>query len=125
MTAKADYHLHMAHFPGRVRVTWRGQTIADSTNAVKLEESRHNPVYYLPRDDARLQMFHRTAHRTHCPHKGDASYFTLVSDDGARAENAVWSYEDPIATSATIKNHLAFYTNEMGADFGIEVIATP
>ena len=96
MSDKPAYHLHMAPFAGRVRVTWRGQTIADSASAIKLEESRHEPVYYLPRSDARMELFQRTARSTHCPHKGDASYFSLVSADGARAENAVWSYETQI-----------------------------
>lgn len=125
MSEKPAYRLHMAPFPGRVRVTWRGQTVADSTQAIKLEESRHDPVYYLPRGDARMELFQPTDRSTHCPHKGDARYFSLVSADGARAENAVWSYEAPISKSAAIKEHLAFYTKDMGADFGIEVIATP
>lgn len=119
------YRLVMAPFPGRVAVRWRGQVIADTRNAVKLEESRHAPVFYVPRADARMELFQRTAHATHCPHKGDASYFTLVAADGTRAENAVWSYEAPIAKSAAIQGLLAFYTNEMGADFGIAVSVTP
>ena len=124
MSDKPAYHLHIAPFPGRVRVTWRGQTIADTTQAIKLEEGRHTPVYYVPRGDARMELFQRASRSTHCPHKGDASYFSLVSADGARAENAVWSYETPIAKSAAIKEHLAFYTKDMGADFGIEVVAS-
>ncbi len=125
MSPSAEYRLHMAPFAGRVRVTWRGEVIVDTTAAVRLEESRHDPVYYVPRADARMDLFQRTAHSTHCPHKGDASYFTLAAPDGVRAENAVWSYETPIAKSAPIKGHLAFYTRAMGRDVDIEVIATP
>lgn len=125
MNDKPEYRLHMAPFPGRVTVMWRGQVIADSAHAIKLEESRHDPVYYLPRGDARMELFQPSARSSHCPHKGDARYFSLVFADGGRAENAVWSYETPIAKSAAIKEHLAFYTKDMGADFGIEVIPTP
>ena len=125
MTERGEYRLHMAPFAGRVQVRWHGQVIAESTRAIKLEESRHNPIYYIPRADTRMNMLERTDRSTHCPHKGDASYFSLVGPDGARADNAVWSYEMPISKSAAIKEHLAFYTREMGADFGIEVVATP
>jgi uncharacterized protein (DUF427 family) len=116
----AGYAVEIAPFDGRATVTWRGRTIADSNKAILLRETRHKPVVYFPRTDALMAHFDRTSHQTHCPFKGDASYFSLV--DGAhRAENAVWSYEQPISEAAGIQGHLAFYTREMGADFGIEV----
>ena len=119
------YRLHIAPYTGRVQVRWRGELIADTTEAVRLEETRHEPIYYVPRKDARMDLFERSTRSTHCPHKGDASYFTLVAPTGARAENAVWSYETPIATSGAIKQLLAFYTADMGADFGLAVTAMP
>jgi uncharacterized protein (DUF427 family) len=53
-----------------------------------------------------------TAHHTHCPYKGDASYFTIAVG-GRTAENAVWSYEQPFPAVAEIKEHLAFYPNRV------------
>lgn len=117
---KSGYRIDTALHPKRVTVTWNGHVIAESTRAVVLTETRHNPVFYIPREDARMDVMERTQHRTHCPFKGDASYFSLVKDANC-AENAVWSYETPIPDCAAIKEHLAFYTKDMGANFGIEV----
>jgi uncharacterized protein (DUF427 family) len=116
----AGYKIEIKPFDGRATVTWHGRTIVDSNKAVLLLETRHKPVVYFPRTDALMAHFDRTAHQTHCPFKGDASYFSLV-DGTQRAENAVWSYESPIPDVSAIQGHLAFYTREMGADFGIEV----
>ena len=117
---KSGYRIDTKIHPKRATVTWKGTVIADSTRAVVLNETRHNPVLYFPRTDARMDLMQRTQHTTHCPFKGDANYFSLVSGKN-RAENAVWSYESPIPDVAAIKEHLAFYTKEMGADFGIEI----
>ena len=53
-----------------------------------------------------------TARSTHCPFKGDASYFTL-KDGSAEAANAVWSYEAPFPAVAEIAGHLAFYPDKV------------
>ena len=55
-----------------------------------------------------------TAHFTHCPFKGDASYFTLRANN-TTAENAVWTYESPLPAVAEIKEHLAFYKEKIDA----------
>jgi uncharacterized protein (DUF427 family) len=119
---RAGYRIDIAPCPGLVRVTWRGRLVAQSDRALVLRETRHNPVIYVPRAAADMSLLQRTTHVTHCPFKGDASYFTLVNG-AARAENAVWSYESPIADVAAIRQHLAFYTAALGADFGIAVEA--
>ena len=54
----------------RVQVTFNGELIADSNNAIKLEETGHEPVYYLPRNDVKMERLTRTDHRTRCPFKG-------------------------------------------------------
>jgi uncharacterized protein (DUF427 family) len=118
--AREGYRIDTAPCPTRAVARWRGRVIADSGRAVVLTETRHNPVIYFPRADVRMELLRRTEHSTHCPFKGDASYFSLV-DGAERAENAVWSYETPIPEATGIKDHLAFYTQEMGAAFGIVV----
>jgi uncharacterized protein (DUF427 family) len=97
-----------------VRVRFAGRTIADTTRALTLQEAHYPPVYYIPRADADMSALTRTAHRTHCPYKGDASYFTIAAD-GRTAENAVWSYEQPFPAVADIKECLAFYPNRVDA----------
>lgn len=93
----------------RVRVSFNGEVIADSRDAILLEESRYPPVYYLPRKDVKMDRLRRTTHSTHCPFKGDASYFSLVNGP----ENAVWSYEQPYDETAAIKDLLAFYPDKV------------
>jgi uncharacterized protein (DUF427 family) len=76
----ADRPEHFVEFepsPKRIRVTFGGETIADTTNALILYERGHVPVYYLPRADAAMDLLAKTDHSTHCPFKGDASYFTV------------------------------------------------
>lgn len=94
----------------RVRVIFAGHTIADSTRALTLNEAGYKPVHYIPREDADMSRLRRTAHASHCPYKGDASYFTIQTD-GRSAENAVWSYQRPYPAMAEIAGHLAFYAN--------------
>jgi uncharacterized protein (DUF427 family) len=98
----------------RVRVTFAGQTIADSTRALTLTEAGYAPVNYIPRQDADMSALTRTDHASHCPYKGDASYFT-ISANGRSAQNAVWSYEQPFPAMAEIKGYLAFYPRRVDA----------
>jgi uncharacterized protein (DUF427 family) len=96
---------------GRVRVTFNGEVIAESGDALVLEEGKYAPVYYLPRKDVKMERLIRTSHSTHCPHKGDATYFSVAN--GRTARNAVWSYEQPLEQVRAIKDHLAFYPDKV------------
>ncbi len=109
---KPDHFVEFAPSPKRIRVKFGGETIADTTRALILHERNHVPVYYLPRDDVAMDHLVRTDHSTHCPFKGDASYFS-VDVGGRTAENAVWSYELPFDECEGIKDYVAFYWNKM------------
>ena len=102
----------------RVRVTFGGQTIADTTRALRLQEASYPPVFYIPRADAKMNLFTKTSNASHCPYKGDASYYSVAAG-GKTAENAVWSYETPFPAMAEIKEYLAFYPNRVD---GIEEV---
>ena len=98
-----------------VKVMLGGEVIADTREALELHESVGEGkktvapvVYYVPRKDVKMDRLARTAHSTHCPFKGDASYFSVV--DGP--ENAVWSYESPYDEMAAIRERLAFYPDK-------------
>jgi uncharacterized protein (DUF427 family) len=93
----------------RVRVTVNGEAIADSREAIELKEGNYPVAYYLPRQDVRMERLERTSHTTHCPFKGDASYYSIVNGP----ENAVWSYERPYDEMADIKRLLAFYPDKV------------
>ena len=92
----------------RVRVTFNGEVVADSREAIRLEEGAYPPVYYVPRKDVKMERLIRTSH---CPHKGDATYYSLAN--GRTARNAVWSYEQPLVQVQAIKDHLAFYPDKV------------
>jgi len=96
----------------RVRVMFNGEVIADSRDAIRLEESKYTPVYYLPRKDVKMERLTRTTHSTHCPFKGEASYYTL-STDNLTVANAAWSYEQPYDEMSVIKERLAFYPDKV------------
>lgn len=88
-----------------------GAVIAESSNALELSEGAHQPVIYFPRDDVAMAFLDATDHKTQCPHKGDASYFSIVSKSRTY-DNVVWSYEAPKEAVAGIAGHLAFYDQE-------------
>ncbi len=103
-----DHPIAITPNQGRVRVRLGGEVVADTTRALRLQEAGHPPVLYVPREDARMERFTRTARRTHCPYKGDASYYSIEAG-GRGAEDAAWSYEAPYPAVAPIAGHLAFY----------------
>jgi len=107
-----DHPISIVHNDKRVRVSFAGKVIADSTRALALQEANYPPVNYIPRADVDMAALTRTDHASHCPYKGDASYFTIAVN-GRNAENAVWSYERPFPAMAEIKEHLAFYPNRV------------
>jgi uncharacterized protein (DUF427 family) len=103
-----DHPITVEPNPKRVRVTFAGRIVDDTRRALTLREAGYTPVQYIPRADIDMALFERAAHATHCPYKGDASYFSLKVD-GRASENAAWSYEAPYPAVAAIKEHLAFY----------------
>jgi uncharacterized protein (DUF427 family) len=111
-----DYKITFELSPRRVRVKFGDETIADSTSAHLLFETRHLPVYYFPKADVRMDLLAPTDHHTFCPYKGTASYWT-VSAAGKTAGNAVWGYPDPFDEVAAIKDFVAFYWNRMDGWF--------
>lgn len=100
----------------RVTVTFRGEVIADTVDAVEMQEATGSGkstvapvVYYLPRNDVKMERLVRTSHHTYCPFKGEASYFSLKNGP----ENAVWSYERPYDEMAVLGELLAFYPDKV------------
>jgi len=98
----------------RVRVKFNGEVIADTRDAIQLEEpvagSTVAPVvYYIPRKDVKMERLVRSSNQTYCPFKGQASYYSLVNGP----ENAVWTYEQPHDEMLAIKERLAFYPDKV------------
>ena len=109
-----DHPISVEHNPSRVVVTLGGKTIADTRNALTLREASYPPVQYIPRKDVDMSLLQRTDHATHCPYKGDASYYSIIPG-GERSKNAVWTYENPHQAVREIKEHMAFYPDRVDA----------
>jgi uncharacterized protein (DUF427 family) len=109
---KTDHRITFEGSARRVRVMFNGKTIVDTLAAGLMRETRHMPVYYFPQSDVRMDLLERTNHKSHCPYKGDASYWTLRIG-GRSAENAAWSYENPLPEMAAIKGQIAFYWDKV------------
>ena len=107
-----DHPITIARHDKKVRVTFAGHVIADTDRALVLREASYKPVLYVPRADADMTALTPTDHHTHCPYKGDASYFTIAAG-GRVAKDAVWSYAQPYPAMAEIKEHLAFYPDRV------------
>ena len=101
-------HIKIRKAPGTWVVRSGGAVLGESTNALELSEGDYAPVIYFPRDDIAMALLDKTDKVTHCPHKGDATHYSIVNLSSV-TENAVWSYEDPLSDMAEIKGYLAFY----------------
>lgn len=93
--------------PGKWCVRSGGAILGETTNALALSEGDLPPVIYFPRDDIAMAFLDKTDKVTHCPHKGDATHYSIVNKSSV-TENAAWSYENPIPAVAEIKGHVAF-----------------
>ncbi|HTT79008.1 MAG TPA: DUF427 domain-containing protein [Stellaceae bacterium] len=109
---KPDHRVDLVPEARRVRVSFAGAVIADSTAALRVEETGHGPVHYLPAKDVRLELLQPTEHRTYCPFKGDCSYWTIEAG-GRSAENAVWAYRKPYDEAASLADYYAFYQSRV------------
>ena len=103
VTEAADLH---------VTVRGGGMLIADSTRALALQEADYPVAYYLPSTDVDFSILESSGTQTHCPFKGDASYWSVVGADG-RIDDAVWGYPEPYPAVAGIVDHVAFYPGQV------------
>jgi uncharacterized protein (DUF427 family) len=91
-----------------VQVLFEGHLLADSGDVLVLREADYDPVFYFPRKDIEMAVLQSSEKRTHCPYKGDASYFTIMRDRKI-VENVAWSYEQPLSDRSDIAGRIAFY----------------
>jgi uncharacterized protein (DUF427 family) len=113
-----DHPISLERARRRWQVRFAGQLIADSGQAIVLNEAHYPPRVYFPRADVAMERLVRTGHASHCPYKGDAAYYS-VSVDGQVAENAVWTYEEPYPAMAAIDGMLSFYPDR------VEIVEAP
>jgi uncharacterized protein (DUF427 family) len=109
-----DHPIAIERNPAHITVSVAGRVIARTRNALTLHEATLRAVHYIPRADVDMSLLKRTDHATYCPYKGDCAYYSIPVG-GERSVNAVWTYEEPYAAVAGIKDHFAFYPNRVDA----------
>ena len=99
-----------------VRVEFAGRVIARSTAALRVLETSHPPVYYLPLNDIEAEVLQASRTATYCEYKGMASYYTLEVE-GQRSPDAAWTYPEPAADYESLAGMVAFYPSRVEACF--------
>ena len=107
-----QHKILFAPFPRRIRAMYGGETLVDTQRAMLLHESNILPAVYVPVEDVRFDVLHKTGHSTHCPFKGDASYWTITVGDRT-SENAIWGYEDPVDGAPWLEGYVAMYWDRL------------
>lgn len=120
----SSYRFTLVEHPRRLRAEIDGVVIADSVHVKVMEETRLPPVYYFPATDVRMDLMQRTDHRTYCPFKGNASYWTLRVNERV-LENVAWGYEDAQSEADGIRGHVAFYADRLDGWFEDEQRSEP
>jgi len=97
-----------------IQVVFNGVVIAETRRAVRVLETSHPPVYYIPPQDIKMEHLRPASRSSYCEWKGRAAYYTLSVGE-KQAENAAWYYPDPTPGLEAIEGHLAFYPHLMDA----------
>ena len=109
-----DHPITITPNRNRVVVAVSGKVVADTRNALTLQESTYPPVQYIPLADVDQSLLERTVTQSYCPYKGEASYYSIPLG-GVKAADAVWEYRAPYDAVAPIKDHVAFYPDRVDA----------
>ncbi|MFL6162644.1 MAG: DUF427 domain-containing protein [Jatrophihabitantaceae bacterium] len=107
-----DHPITIESASAHVQVRVAGRTVADSRDALSLQEADYPAVLYIPLRDVDRSLLERTEHSTYCPYKGDATYYSILVG-GQQSVNAIWTYEAPYEAVAEIKDHVAFYPDRV------------
>lgn len=113
---RPDYRVDVLRRRNRVTVRLDGRLLAESTGCLLVDEQDHGLVFYVPRDDVRMELLERAELETRCPFKGQATHFVMA--DGTGPERLAWSYEDPYPEVARIRDHVAFYQDRVALEVG-------
>lgn len=102
--------------PQRLVIRFGGQEIVSTHKGYRVLETHHAPTYYLPPDAFHGARLEPVVGSSFCEWKGRAAYWDILTDT-ARAPKAAWSYPEPTAHFADIKDFIAVYPGHMEACF--------
>lgn len=108
-------HITIRPAEGQWVIRAGGAVLGESDAALELTEGSYPPVIYFPRADIAMEFLERSATTSTCPHKGVASYYSIVEQNGT-IRDAIWSYETPLPAVAAIAGYLGFYTNKVAVE---------
>jgi uncharacterized protein (DUF427 family) len=114
------------HSDRHIQVFAGGELIADSKRTIRILETSHPPVYYIPPEDVRLDKLVDGNRKTLCEWKGFARYYTIAVGE-RRIENSAWYYRNPWPPYTLLRNYIAFYPHLMDECYvdGEKVTADP
>lgn len=107
-----DYQVDITASDRHVRVLVGDCVIADTRNALAVQESKHHPVWYLPLADVNTDLLTATETSTYCPFKGQASYWSIHTPQ-EELTDAVWSYRSPYSECLALQDYVGFYTDKV------------
>jgi len=87
----------------QMKAIWNGQLLAESNDIVVVENN-----HYFPLSSVKMEFFQTSDTTSHCPWKGEASYYSIIVD-GEINNDAAWYYPAPKDAAIEIRNHVAFW----------------
>lgn len=110
----ADHPITVEPTGKHVTVLVNGVVVAETDDALTLQESTYPAVQYVPMRDVAQNVLKPSDTTTYCPYKGDASYYSVATAESGddTVEDAIWTYEQPYPAVADIAGHLAFYPDK-------------
>lgn len=94
--------------PRLVEVRLGRDTIARSTESMRVLETASPPTFYIPPEHVRQEFLEPAAGSSRCEWKGEARYWTVAAGE-TRVERVGWSYDDPLPGFEPIKGYFSFY----------------
>ena len=110
--AYPDYRLDFERSAELHQILFNEAVVAASDRAIIIREQNKLPVAYFPPEDVDMKLLRPSDHQSHCPFKGDASYWQVTAN-GVATDDAAWSYRNPISQAAPIEGYIAFYLDKM------------
>jgi uncharacterized protein (DUF427 family) len=108
----ADHPITVTPTGRHVTVRVNGEVVAETDNALTLQESTYPAVQYIPIGDVVQEFLSSSNTTTYCPYKGDASYYDVTTAAGDTVTDAIWTYPAPYPAVGDIEGHVAFYPDK-------------
>eukprot|EP01121_Diplochlamys_sp_Union-15-3_P022333 TRINITY_DN946_c0_g1_i1.p1 TRINITY_DN946_c0_g1~~TRINITY_DN946_c0_g1_i1.p1 ORF type:complete len:189 (-),score=41.63 TRINITY_DN946_c0_g1_i1:66-557(-) len=97
--------------PKKLRVSFNGEIVAETTKAYRILETSHPPSYYFPPSDVKKDFLIENKQTSFCEWKGICNYYDIKVGDKV-VHQAAWYYKDPNSTYKALKNYISFYPSK-------------